>query len=681
MGDSLTNKALRWVGRGVGMSVACWIGGGMGFGVVANAAWRGEMREQKQMDTVLKVENEAKAISRDLFGIFFEDLNYAADGGLYAELIQNRSFEYQATEQPTWNPLSFWELVQREGGRGRVSVGDALSVHPKNPHYVVLEANEVGGGVGGVGLANEGFDGIVVREGERYRMSVWARQLYMNQRWGGNNSIEGRPMPLRVRLEGKEGKVLGEAALEVVGDRWKKLSVEITASGSDDRAKLVLLMGARGAITLDEVSLFPEKTFKGRSNGLRADLAQTIADLKPRFMRFPGGCLAHGWGLGNLYRWKDTIGPVEQRRQQANLWGYHQTAGLGYFEYFQFCEDIGAKPVPVVPAGVTCQNACHVGGTGQQAIPMEEMPAYVQEVLDLIEYANGPVDSVWGAKRAEAGHPAPFGLEYLGVGNEEHITPAFRERFKMIYDAVKAKHPEITVIGTSGPTYRGTDYDAGWAFARELKVSMVDEHYYESPEWFWGNLKFYDRYERGGAQVYLGEYAAHERDRRSTLRAALAEAAYMTSLERNGDVVKFASYAPLLAKRGHTQWRPDLIYFDNTSVTPTVSYEVQKLFSHHAGDSSLLVKFDREDMAASCVRDRVSGDVVLKVVSRAERAQKISVDLSAVVSGAKRARCVVLSGDANAETAGTVSTEISVDRVFEYEVPAHSLTVLRIAGG
>lgn len=623
----------------------------------------------------LAVANKPKRISRDLFGIFFEDINYSADGGLYAELVQNRSFEYDATEQPSWNQLSFWERVERDSGKGRLFVSDSLPINSNNPHYAVLEIHEVGGGVG---VANGGFNGISVRAGTTYDFSIFARQLYMGKPWGGDNSSEGRPMPITVRLETNDGRVLGETHLQVAGEAWLKTFATIVATGSDDAGRLVVLAQAVGAIAIDEVSLFPRDTFRGRANGLRKDLAETIAALKPQFIRFPGGCLAHGRSLKNMYRWKNTIGPVEARRQQPNLWGYHQTVGLGYFEYFQFCEDIGAKPLPVVPAGVTCQNACHTPGRGQQAIPMDEMPAYVQEVLDLVEWANGPADSPWGAKRAAAGHPEPFGLEYLGVGNEEHITPAFRERFAMIVAALKEKHPEIVVIGTSGPFHSGPDYENGWQFARELKVPVVDEHYYVPTDWFWEHLDFYDTYPRDGIQVYLGEYAAHEPDRRNTMRSALAEAAYMTSLERNGDVVRLASYAPLLAKHGFTQWRPDLIYFDNTTVSPTIGYDVQRLFASNVGDTALPVSGADDRVAVSCVRDSDSGHLILKLVTRSDEPLRLNLDLADVLAKSASATHTVLAGAPDAESASPVVDTLVIAPHCDLTLPPHSFTVLRI---
>jgi alpha-L-arabinofuranosidase len=648
----------------------------------------GAGRESAQPATppvILRIDlgQPGKPISPDLFGIFFEDINYAADGGLYAELIQNRSFEYQATEQLSWGPTTAWEFTDRAGGQGSLAIETSVPVHPNNPHYAVVETHQPGGGVG---LVNSGFDGIALQGGEQYDFSVFARQLFTGNRWGGKGLLEG-PSKLIVRLENKARAVLGEATLEIAGCDWQRLTATLTATQTEPAARLAVLCLTKGGVALDEISLFPRKTFRNRANGLRADLAQAIADLKPKFMRFPGGCLVHGAGLGNMYRWKDTIGPVEQRRGQPNLWGYHQSVGLGYFEFFQFCEDIGAKPLPVVPAGVCCQNADHQGGTGQRGLPLEAMPAYIQDVLDLIEWANGPSNSTWGAKRAAAGHPEPFHLHYLGVGNEEHITPVFAERFRMIHSALQAKHPEITFIGTVGPFHSGEDYDAGWKNANELKVAMVDEHYYEKPEWFLGHLNRYDSYDRAKSKVYVGEYAAHDTGRANTLRSALAEAAYLTSLERKGDVVRLASYAPLLAREGHTQWRPDMIYFNASNLLLTATYHAQRLFSVNQGDLYVPTPDSPlpADLAMSAVRDSASGDVILKFVNNGAASRPFRLEIASAKEVAGEAALTVLKGDPGAANtfrepdriAPTHST-ISAGKTFDYETPAQSLSVIRL---
>jgi alpha-L-arabinofuranosidase len=622
-----------------------------------------------------------KQISPDLFGLFFEDINYAADGGLYAELVQNRSFEYNPAERREWNPFSFWEYIAPGFSYGRISVETKAPLHPNNPHYIVLDIEHVGHeaqhtGESGVGIKNSGFDGMVVRASEKYNFSVFAQQL------------SDAPVLLSVSLQTPKGKVLAEASVSTASKTWQKYSATLTATESTDSASLVVLAKSEGQLALDMISLIPEKTFKNRPNGLRADLAQKLADMKPAFIRFPGGCLVHGDGLGNMYRWKNTIGPVEQRKAQRNIWGYHQTAGLGYFEYFQFCEDIGAKPLPVVPAAVSCQNSggtWRIGGTGQKALSTSEMDEYIQEVLDLIEWANGPATSVWGAKRAAAGHPESFNLEYIGVGNEDKITPEFEERFKEIYNAVKAKHPEITVIGTVGPFHSGEDFEKGWKIAEELKLQMVDEHYYVQPEWLMANVHRYDKYPRTSSKVYLGEYASWG----NKLKNAIAEAAYLTGLERNGDVVHLASYAPLLAKKGFTQWTTDLIFFDNVNILLTPNYHVQKMFMTNQGDywfDNVISKNESDTtLAASCVQDSKTGDVILKMVNYSDTGKPMKVNLGKFGKIAQQAEQTVLSGQPgdentfdNLQKIVPVTSVIEVAKSFEYAAPPMSLTVIRI---
>jgi alpha-L-arabinofuranosidase len=644
--------------------------------VVLFVVFVGQFATAQKATLTVHADAQGKPISPDLFGIFFEDLNYAADGGLYAEFVQNRSFEYSPADNKSFRPLTAWELVQR-GGHGSVAVETASPLNENNPHYAVLTVTSTGQGVG---LLNQGYDGIPLTAGELYDFSLFARQL------------DGPAAPLTVRLESRSGDVLGEATLPKPMAEWKKYPATIKVGRTDPDARLVVLAGGTGRLALDMISLFPRNTFHNRPNGLRSDLAQSIADLRPKFVRFPGGCLVHGDGLANMYRWKNTIGPVEERKGQPDIWHYHQSVGLGYFEFFQFCEDIGAKPLPVVPAGVCCQNsgASVTGkwGQGQKGLPMKEMSGYVQEVLDLIEYANGPADSTWGAKRAAAGHPQPFGLQYVGIGNEEHITPVFKERFKMVYSAVKARHPELTVIGTVGPFHDGDDYDWGWSIADELKLPMVDEHYYEKPEWFLANLSRYDAYDRDRSKVYLGEYAAHDEKKQPTLRSALAEAAYMTALERNGDVVRMASYAPLLGKLGHTQWNPDLIYFTNTAIYPTINYYVQQLFGRNSGDVWLPAALDgpqdAANLAFSAIRDGKSGDLILKLVNTGSAARPLRVNLAGAKGLLPEAARTVLTGPPTAVNGSRnhqplvpKSETIAAAAAFDYDIPACSLTVLR----
>ncbi|MDR6562198.1 MULTISPECIES: alpha-L-arabinofuranosidase C-terminal domain-containing protein [unclassified Arcicella] len=615
-----------------------------------------------------------KKISPYLFGLFFEDINYAADGGLYAELIQNRSFEYSPTDRTDWHSLSFWEYTTPGYSYGSLNVETSTPVHSNNPHYAVLNIEHVG--EAGVGVKNHGFENIVIKQGEKYSFSMFARQLSSN------------PIAITISLQTPKGKVVAESKININTKDWNKYTATLTASASNDSTSLVILATTKGKIALDVVSLFPEKTFLNRQNGLRADLAQLLADMKPSFIRFPGGCLAHGDGLGNMYRWKNTVGPIEQRVEQKNIWGYHQTAGLGYYEYFQFCEDIGAKPLPVLPAAVSCQNSggtWRIGGTGQKALPMDEMQEYIQEVLDLIEWANGPATSTWGAKRAAAGHPLPFNLEFVGIGNEDKITPEFEARFKMIYDAVRAKHPEITVIGTSGPFSDGEDFDKGWQVASNSNVPMIDEHYYKDPKWFLSNMNRYDTYDRKKSGVYLGEYASWG----NKLYNAIAEAAYMTGLERNGDIVRMASYAPLLAKKNHTQWNTDMIFFDNSKISLTPNYHVQKMFTTNQGDyyydNVIAQNVKDTTLAASCVKDSKTGDIILKFVNNSNVAKSMKVNLSTFKNYMSSAAQIVLSGNANAENTlehpqniAPVYSTVTVNKVFDYAAPAMSLTVIRI---
>ncbi|MFT4204765.1 MAG: alpha-L-arabinofuranosidase C-terminal domain-containing protein [Chitinophagaceae bacterium] len=617
----------------------------------------------KPVDAKLKIDFAyTKKISDDLIGVFFEDINYAADGGLYAELIQNRDFEYTAADRKEWNATTAWKL------KGDVHIATENPLHPNNPHYATLG--------NGATLTNNGFDGIAVVAGDRYDLSLFARR----------QNISGK---IIVRLLDKEGNTIADpAAFNISSKSWKKYNAILTASTTVKDARLEIAMTDSKktfAVNLDMVSLFPEKTFKNRKNGVRADLAQAIADLKPRFVRFPGGCLTHGNGIDNMYRWKNSVGALEARKPDFNLWGYHQTKGLGFYEFFQFCEDIGASPLPVLAAGVPCQNTGVVnpknGLCGQQGgIPLDSMDAYIQEVLDLIEYANGDASTRWGKVRAEAGHPQPFHLKYIGIGNEDLISEAFKERFALIFNAVKQKHPEITVIGTVGPFYEGSDYQYGWDFAAQQGVPVVDEHYYVSPGWMLHNQDFYDRYDRNKPKVYLGEYAAHLPGRPSNLETALAEALHLCNVERNGDVVTMTSYAPLLAKEQHTQWRPDLIYFDNTETKTTVDYEVQKLFGNNGGDSYIAsdLQLSNKDenvgirIARSVVKDSKTGDLIIKLVNLLP--VEVNIRLENTFSKTEFPATILTGNAADKNTKPTSA----IFNINNGKLPPYSFTVVRI---
>lgn len=640
------------------------------------------------VSATLTSDGTGKPISPNLMGIFFEDINYAADGGLYGELIQNRDFEYRPGEgrDKDWGPGYAWRV---EGDKIDFTIADTDPIHPNNPHYARLD---IKGGVatlvnnGANAFINSGFDGIAVKKGEPYRLRFKARA--------------DKKIPLEFDILASHGRATATGKIKVDKSRdWKDYEIILTPDEHSDNSVLRIVPKNNGVLELDMVSLFPINTFKGRENGLRADLAQTLADLKPRFVRFPGGCVAHGNGIDNIYDWKGSIGKLEERKPLFNLWGYHQTRGLGYHEYFQFCEDIGAEPLPVLAAGVPCQNSSGpsrfatdaVTANGQQGgLPMDSLDNYIQDILDLIEYANGDVKTFWGAKRAAAGHPEPFNLKYLGIGNEDMITDVFIERFTRINKAVKKAHPEIKVVGTAGPFYEGADYEEGWRVARQENVDLVDEHYYVDPAWLIYNRDFYDNYDRKGPKVYLGEWAAHLPGRPNNVETALAEALYLTSVERNGDVVELSSYAPLLAKKGHTQWSPDLIYFTNTEVHKTADYETMRLFGEHGGDSYLVSDFSvdtdnpkvKARVGASVTKDSKTGDVIVKMVNMLPVETTVQVDLKANFKeghGPVNARQTIMKGAPADAKPQVLNTRVTVDSpFFNITLAPYSLTVLRM---
>ena len=564
------------------------------------------------LEATLTIEpNKQHRISDKLMGIFFEDISRAADGGLCAELLQNGDFEYNGEDhQHQWKATTAWQ--------GNVNVATDNGVSQNNPHYAI---------VGDTPIYNIGWDGIAAKRGMVYEVSFQARCL------------DGKKKQLTVALVNKEGLPMAQAKMKVEGDQWAEYQAQLCITDkykgevdTDKDIRFAIFPKGEEKVGVDLVSLKPQDTYKG--HGLRKDLAEAIADLKPRFVRFPGGCMLHGQGLDNIYHWKESVGPQKDRKPAYNIWGYHQSRQLGFYEYFQWCEDMGAEPLPVLAAGVPCQNsvANSLGVAGQQGgIPMKDMPQYIQDVLDLVEWANGdPATSKWAKLRADAGHPAPFHLKMIGIGNEDLISTDFETRYLMICKAVKEKYPQLEVIGTVGPFHwPSSDYIEGWKLAKAHSniIDAVDEHYYEQPGWFINHQDYYDQYDRKAPKVYLGEYASRGAD---ALDNALAEGIHLCNVERNGDVVEMASYAPLLSKDGYSNWSPDMIYFNNNNVRASESYKMQRMFGQHAGDTYISSVLElpaelKKYVGTSVVKDSKTGKTWLKVVNALPRIQKLKV--------------------------------------------------------
>ena len=627
-----------------------------------------------------------KQISDELIGIFFEDISSSADGGLYAELLQNGSFEFNLAERDGWGPGTAWRVIRPGHSLGLAQALQQDPIHPNNPNYMRLTTERVRefkdyDGWKGFGLENHGFDGISVKADACYDFSFFAR------------NVDGKDKQVRVSLvePGKKGKVLADTVLTVNGQTWTPYTATLRANGDCRNAALRVLVLTLGVMDVDQLSLMPQDTYKG--HGLRRDLAEALAALNPKFLRFPGGCVVHGGGDGfwNTYRWKTTVGPKEQRRQLKNTWGYHQSMGLGYYEYFQMCEDMNMQPVPILPCGVSCQGAN--GGwdmwptQAQDVVPMQEMDEWVQDALDLIEWANGDENTKWGKVRAAAGHPKPFGLKYLGIGNEEKISPEFVERFKYMYAKITEKHPEIVIVGTAGPgSHPGNpDYEAGWKLARELDMPILDEHYYEKHDYF-ETSRQYDSYPREGkTKVYLGEYASKDKK----MRDALAEALYLLHVERNGDIVCMTSYAPLFARKNATNWNPDLIYFDNERPFLTCSYYVQQMFGQSSGNYYYgdCVTFEGEKtnmQEQSVVLNTKTRQLFVKVCNAAADARKVNIDLSRFSGLKKNAVKTTLAGEPDqennfeAQPVAPVRENVKVSKKMTVDMQPHSFVMYTI---
>ncbi|WP_217602443.1 alpha-L-arabinofuranosidase C-terminal domain-containing protein [Chitinophaga sp. GbtcB8] len=574
----------------------------------------------------------------NMWGIFFEDINFAADGGLYAELVKNRSFEF-------FTPLMGWKEVKQNKDTGHILIVNRTAVNTANPRYAAIMVDAPNGSYG---LSNEGFRGMGITKGQQYNFSMWA------------NAPAGTGLQARVVLLDEKDQPIGEAALSGFHDGWQPYKVSLTATGTAAKGKLQLLFKGQGSIDLDMVSLFPANTWKNRPNGLRADLAQMLADLKPGFIRFPGGCIVEGRDLANRYQWKKTVGKPEERTLIVNRWNtefshrstpdYFQSFGLGFFEYFQLAEDIGAAPLPILNCGMACQF-----NTGE-VVAMNELDPYVQDALDLIEFANGDANTKWGALRAAMGHPGPFHLTLMGVGNEQW-DPQYIERYKIFEQAIKSKYPDIKLVSSAGPFSKGPMFDYLWKELKSSRADFIDEHYYMPPQWFLSNASRYDNYDRKkGPKIFAGEYAAHtkegtEPESRNTWGSALAEAAFMTGLERNADVVQMASYAPLFAHVEAWQWRPDLIWFDNLRAVGTPNYYVQKLFSANKGTQVVpilqngAVLAGKDSLYASATIDAAAKQVILKIVNVSAHAQSLQINLQGVQAAKGAARQQVLTAN------------------------------------
>jgi alpha-L-arabinofuranosidase len=628
----------------------------------------------------VQVDQPGAAIPATLFGIFFEDINFGADGGLYPERVKNRSFEFP-------DPMMGWEKLDRGASQGTLLVYDQGSLAGKpNSHYVRIKTEAAGKGFG---LRNEGFRGMGVQQDAEYTFSIEARR------------IDGNPAGLRVELEDADGGSLGALEITNLTADWKRHAATLRPTGTGTKAHLNVLLEGRGTVDIDVVSLYPKDTWQGRENGLRPDLVKLLKDMKPGFIRFPGGCIVEGRYLETRYQWKTTIGDPDQRQLIVNRWNtefkhrltpdYYQSFGLGFYEYFLLSEDIGAEPLPILNCGMACQF------NSGELVPLDDLDQYIQDALDLIDFANAPVTSPWGQRRAALGHPAPFHLRMIGVGNEQW-GPQYLERYRLFAAALKRKHPEIALVTSAGPSPDGERFDFLWANLRAMKADIVDEHYYMPPAWYPANANRYDNYPRNGPKVFAGEYAAQSvgiasPNNRNNWECALSEAAFMTGLERNADVVVMSSYAPLFAHVDAWQWTPDLIWFDNLRSYGTPNYYVQQLFGSNRGTTILPVLIDgspkngQGNLFVSGSLDNRSGEVVLKVVNTAAAAREARIDLAGVRGVKPTGKALVLTSmDLKAENSLDQPTKVApleqpvavpASR-FEYTFQPQSLTVLRI---
>lgn len=562
--------------------------------------------------TVISIDTRGSVadVSPTMYGVFFEDINYGADGGLYAELVENRSFEFP-------DALMGWNAY------GNVALRTDQPAFNRNPHYVTL--TDPGHHERRTGLSNSGLFGMGLRQGMDYEFSVYARP-------------EADRAQIRVELVDCHNNTVAKQTIDITQAGWNKYTATLTSPVTDGHGSMRLFLEGKDGVSLDHLSLMPADNW----HHLRADLVEALADLHPGVLRFPGGCIVEGIDLRTRYQWKNTVGEVENRPLNENRWNYtfahrmspnyYQSCGLGFYEFFLLAEHIGAAPLPILNCGLACQYQNADEGTIGH-VPLDSLQPYIDDALDLIEFANGDVSTHWGSLRAQMGHPAPFGLKYIGIGNEQW-GKLYAERLPHFTKAIRARYPDIQIVGSAGPSPDGSRFDEGWAAMRECKADLVDEHYYMSPEWFKANATRYDSYPRRGPKVFAGEYAAHAESKDNNFESALAEAAFMTGLERNADVVRMATYAPLLAHVDGWQWKPDLIWFDNLTSVRTPNWYVQQLFSMYKGTRVVnAVGADRRPLTgqdglyASAVTDGDS--CYVKLVNTQDSAQQVVLDLKA----------------------------------------------------
>lgn len=636
--------------------------------VLALAA--GSALQAQTNELVIQAGKPGAEIQPTMYGLFFEDINYAADGGLYAELVKNRSFEF---------PQHFmgWKTF------GKVSLKDD-GPFERNPHYVRLAY--AGHPHKQTGLDNEGFFGIGIKKGAEYRFSVWARVA------------EGET-PAKIRVELADTKSMGEqqafATADVTVDsrEWKKYQVVLKPEMTNPKAILRIFLASRQTVDLEHISLFPVDTWQGHENGLRKDLAQALADIKPGVFRFPGGCIVEGTDIASRYDWKKSVGMVENRPLNENRWqytfphrffpDYYQSYGLGFYEFFQLSEEIGAEPLPVLSCGLACQSQ---NPNMDAHVPLCDLDSYIQDALDLIEFANGAVDTPWGKVRADMGHPAPFNLKFIGIGNEQW-GKEYPEHLEPFVKAIRKKYPDIKIVGSSGPDSEGEQFDYLWPEMKRLKADLVDEHFYRPEAWFLSQGARYDNYDRKGPKVFAGEYACHGKGKKwNHFHASLLEAAFMTGLERNADVVHMATYAPLFAHVEGWQWRPDMIWFDNLNSVRTVSYYVQQLFATHKGTNVLSLTMNKKPVTgaegqnglfASAVCDKNKNEIIVKVANTSDKKQPLSLIFNGlkkkeVLSGA---RCIKLSS-ADMDKDNTIENPLAIiPQETSLDVDGHTLNV------